>query len=161
MIAAASENDVIGNNNELVWNLPNDTAFFKKTTLHHTIIMGRKTFDSIHKPLPKRRNLVVTRQKDLIIPGAEVFSNLKDAIMACNPEEENFIVGGGELYKEGLAYADRIYLTRVHVQTHGDAFFPKLDLGIWKEVHRDERKADEHNSLDYTFLIYEKVALAV
>lgn len=161
MIAAASENNVIGNNNTLVWNLPTDTAYFKKTTLHHTIIMGRKTFESIYKPLPKRRNLVISRNKDLVIPGAEVFPNLQEAISACDPHQENFIVGGGELYKEGLVFADRIYLTRVHTQVEGDSFFPELDDRLWNLVHRDERKADDRNSLDYTFLVYEKVKTAV
>jgi dihydrofolate reductase len=157
MIAAASENDVIGKDNALVWNLPTDTAYFKKTTLHHTIIMGRKTFDSMGKPLPKRRNLIVTRNKDFKAPGAEVFLSLPEAIRACDPAAENFIIGGGELYREGLEFADRIYLTRVHTHVSGDSHFPRLDPILWKEMSRDERKADPENSLDFTFLVFERV----
>jgi len=156
MIAAESENHVIGMDNKLVWNIPADTAFFKATTLHHTIIMGRKTFDSIVKPLPKRRNLVVSRDPDLKIPGAEVFSNLPDALKVCEMEEECFIVGGSTLYKEGLNYAHRIYLTKIHTQVEGDSYFPVLDSKIWKLVKQEDHKADEKNPLDYSFMIFER-----
>jgi len=157
MIAAESENHVIGKDNQLIWRIPTDTAYFKKTTLGHAIIMGRKTFDSIQKALPKRRNLVVSRDPMLKIPGAEVFTSLELAIAACDPQEESFIVGGGELYREGLKFADRIYLTKVHTFIEGDSYFPELPKGEWKLLSNIPHKANDQDEFDFSFLIYERL----
>ncbi len=158
MIAAISENYVIGKDNELVWNMPEDTAFFKRTTLNHTIIMGRKTFDSIGKPLPKRKNMIISRDKNLLIDKAEVYPSLEEALLECDPDQENFIVGGETLYRKALPLAERIYLTIIHTHLEGDRYFPELSPLDWKIMNRDERKADDANPYDFTFLTYDRIA---
>lgn len=156
LLAAASENNVLGKDNALVWHQAGDTAFFKKKTLEHTVIMGRKTFDSMGKPLPKRRNIIITRNAELEISGAEVFTDLSKAIAGCTAEEEVFLIGGAELYLLALPLADKIYLTRVHATVDGDAFFPEIDLKTWKLVHSEDQIADIRNDFDCTYLTYER-----
>ncbi len=156
ILAAASENNILGKDNQLVWTLKDDTAFFKNKTLGHTVIMGRKTFDSMGKPLPKRRNIIVSRNTTLEIPQAEVIHSLNDAIGLCRQEEEVFLIGGAELYKLGMSLADRIYLTRVHANIEGDAYFPELDPNIWKQVHTESFPSDSRNDHPFSFLTYER-----
>jgi dihydrofolate reductase len=154
-IAAMSENHVIGKDNQLLWHLPNDLRHFKNTTSGHTVIMGRKTFDSVGKPLPKRRNIVITR-KPVTIEGCEVVGSVEAALALCKDEQEVFIVGGGEIYKLSLNLTDRIYLTVIHKAFEGDSFFPELDKKEWKEVSREDHQPDDKNSLPYSFLVLER-----
>lgn len=156
IIVAESENHVIGKDNQLVWHLPADTSYFKKTTLNHTVIMGRKTFDSMGKPLPNRRNLVISRNSKLSIPNVEVFNSLEEALKVCPPNEESFIIGGGELYKEGILIADRIYLTKVNANLVGDSYFPEIPKDQWVIIHEEPRMADDKNPYNFTFLIYQR-----
>src|ERR1700761_4632805 len=125
IIVAISENYAIGKNNKLLWHMPSDLRHFKNITTGHTVIMGRKTYDSVGKPLPNRRNIIITRQ-DITIEGCEVVSSLDAAIALCKGEDEVFIVGGAEIYRQSMHVTDRIYLTIVHKQFDGDSFFPEI-----------------------------------
>ncbi|HEX7365571.1 MAG TPA: dihydrofolate reductase [Pelobium sp.] len=156
IIVATDLENGIGKDNELLWHLPNDLKFFKKVTSGHTIIMGRKTFDSIGKPLPNRRNIVVSRRPDLQIEGAEVFSNLGNAINACKNETEYFVIGGGEIYRQALPFASQIYLTKVNFSFNADTFFPEITALEWKIDWRQEHQKDEKHAFDYSFLILKK-----
>ncbi|MNK03621.1 Dihydrofolate reductase [compost metagenome] len=151
VVVAIAENNAIGKDNQLLWRLPADLKHFKEITSGHTIIMGRKTFDSIGKPLPNRRNIVVTRKAGLQIPGAEVTSNIEDAIALCTTEEEVFIVGGAEIYKATMPITDRIYLTRVHQSYEADTFFPEIDFNVWEETSVEKHLPDGKNPVAYTF----------
>lgn len=151
IVVAIAENNAIGKNNQLLWHLPTDLKHFKQITSGHTIIMGRKTFDSIGKPLPNRRNIVITRSADMEIPGTEVVNSVDQALALCATEEEVFIVGGAEIYKIAMDKTDKIYLTRVHARYEADAYFPEIDQNKWKEVDVDPHQPDEKNSLAYTF----------
>jgi dihydrofolate reductase len=150
-VVAIAENNAIGKDNGLLWHLPTDLKHFKQITNGHTIIMGRKTFDSMGKPLPNRRNIVITRNADLKIEGAEVTTSVDDALALCKTEEEVFIIGGAEIYKEALDKTDRIYLTTVHQRFEGDAYFPELDRSKWVETAREEHQPDEKNNIAFTF----------
>jgi len=156
LFAAASENNVLGKDNTLIWHLADDFAYFKKKTLEHTVVMGRKTYDSMGKPLPKRRNIVITRSKTLEIPGVEVKNSIEMALATCQAEHEVFLIGGAELYRLALPVAERIYLTRVHATLEGDAFFPELDASVWKLVHSEDHIADLRNDYAFTFETYER-----
>lgn len=151
IVVAIAENNAIGKNNELLWHLPADLKHFKQVTSGHTIIMGRKTFDSIGKPLPNRRNIVITRTAELEIPGAEVVHTMDQALALCGAEEEVFIVGGAEIYKLAMDKTDKIYLTRVHAEFEADVYFPEIDTNKWEEVDIELHQPDEKNSLAYTF----------
>ena len=159
MIAAASENHVIGKDNDMVWRMPSDLKYFMDTTTGHHIIMGRKNFESIGKrPLKNRTNVVITRSEHYEAPGSVVVGSLEEALVLArnNGDDEAMIIGGGEIYKLGLPFADRIYLTRIHESFEGDVYFPEFDMDEWREVSKQENKADEKNPYDYTFLIYER-----
>ncbi|MBB5436853.1 dihydrofolate reductase [Pedobacter sp. AK017] len=151
IVVAIAENNAIGKNNELLWHLPTDLKHFKQLTSGHTIIMGRKTFDSIGKPLPNRRNIVITRSNSLEIPGAEVVNNIDQALALCTAEKEVFIVGGAEIYRQAMDKTDKIYLTTVHAGFEGDAYFPEIDQKKWEEVDNEPHQPDEKNNLAYTF----------
>ncbi len=162
IIVAASKNNVIGKDNNLIWHLPKDMKFFKDTTIGHHVIMGRKNFESIpHKysPLPNRKNIVVTQQKKYLAKGCIVVNSIEEGLKISkkNGEDEAFIIGGGEIYKLALQLnlVDKIYLTRIHHTFDGDTFFPKLDKK-WKETERIDHQADEKNGYDYSFIIFEK-----
>lgn len=156
IIVAISENSAIGKNNQLLWHLPADLKHFKKITTGHPILMGRKTYDSIGKPLPNRRNIVISRQQDLKITGVEIVNSIDEAISHCHNEEEVFIIGGAEIYKSALALTNRIYLTTVHQHYEADAFFPILTKSEWKEINQEYHAADEKNSVAYTFSTLER-----
>lgn len=159
LIVAADQNNVIGHHGALPWKLPADMQFFRETTKGHPVIMGRKTYASIGRALPGRQNVVVTRQEDFDAPGCKVVNSLLDAIgvaSMADGSEEIFIIGGGELYREVLPNADRVYLTRVHASVQGDTTFPELDSAEWKEVSRTEYPADSENPQAMTFLTYDK-----
>ena len=155
IIAAASENNALGKDNDLVWHLPNDFKRFKALTTGHQIIMGRKTFESFPKPLPNRTHIIITRQKDYSVPeGCIVVSSLEKAIAACPENATNFIIGGGEIYKQALPFADCIELTRVHAVVDADTFFPAIDESEWQLTHDEFHPADEKHEFAFTFLTY-------
>ncbi len=157
MVAKAS-NNVIGKNNNLVWHLPADLKFFKATTKGHTLIMGRKTFESLANPLPQRDSWIVTRNKDYRCEGATVFHSLESALAAGKKKglETVFILGGGEIYRQSMELADKMIITEVHHNFDGDTYFPEIAKEIWQEVSREEHKADEKNKYDYAFVRYER-----
>lgn len=155
IIVATAENDAIGNNNQLIWHLSDDLKHFKTLTSGHHIIMGRKTFESFPKPLPNRTHVVITKQLDYQVPeGVILVHSLEDAIVAAKKDNQPFIIGGGEIYKQALPIADRIELTRVHESYKADTFFPKIDTSIWKETAHSFHKKDTQNSFDYSFITY-------
>jgi|SRR6185312_7522701 len=154
-VVATSENHVIGKDNKLLWYLPNDLKHFKEITAGHTVIMGRKTYESVGKPLPRRRNIIITRQQ-ITIEGCEVVNSIEAALALCEGEPEVFIVGGAEIYRQSLHLTDRIYLTIVHKNFEGDSFFPELNKNEWKEVSHEDHQPDEKNSLPYSFIMLER-----
>lgn len=151
IIVAIGENHAIGKNNQLLWHMPNDLKHFKEITSGRTIIMGRKTFDSVGKPLPRRRNIVVTRQ-DIAIPGCEVVKSIDEGLALCAEDEEVFIGGGAEIYKQAMEKTNRIYLTIIHRDFEADTFFPEIDYLMWDEVSREYYEPDEKNPLPYSFI---------
>ncbi|HEY4326288.1 MAG TPA: dihydrofolate reductase [Mucilaginibacter sp.] len=155
IVVAISENHVIGKDNKLLWYLPNDLKHFKDITTGHTIIMGRKTYESVGKPLPKRRNIIITRQP-ITIEGCEVVNSIEAALALYANENEVFIVGGAEIYKQAISLTNRIYLTIVHKQFDGDSFFPELDKNEWKEVSHEDHEPDDKNKLPYSFITLER-----
>ena len=138
IIAAVSRNGVIGAGGKLPWHLPADFKRFKELTMGHPILMGRKTFESIGKPLPGRTNIVITRQKDFACCGALTTGSLEEALRICEKEAEVFVIGGAEIYKEALPLADRIYLTRIEQGFEGDTFLPEINPAVWKETSRQD-----------------------
>jgi dihydrofolate reductase len=157
LVVAAARNNVIGKGNTLPWSLPNDLKHFREVTAGHTVIMGRKTFESIGRPLPKRRNIVITRQEDYKPEGVEVVGSLDAAIASMPADEEAFVIGGGEIFKQALPIADRVYLTRVEADVEGDAFFSPLESDKWRETSRQEGVVDEKNALPHVFLIFNRI----
>lgn len=155
-VVAIASNYAIGKNNQLLWHLPNDLKHFKNITAGGTVIMGRKTFDSVGKPLPKRRNIVITRQ-DIEIEGCEVVKSIDEAIALCKTEDEVFIVGGAEIYRQAMHLTNRIYLTIVHQSFDADTFFPEIDYKDWKETEREDHEADEKHQFSYSFITLERV----
>jgi dihydrofolate reductase len=162
-IVAADENNAIGKDNLLPWHLPNDLKFFKKTTLGKPVLMGRKTYESLGKPLPGRLNIVITAQKNVQLPeGVLVFDSIEEGIERMEKEnaEESFIIGGGTIFEQTMNRIDRIYLTRVHtVIAHATAFFPTVDHTHWKMVKEEPHEADEKHAFAYTFQQYERIPL--
>jgi dihydrofolate reductase len=149
LVAALSENHAIGKDNQLLWHLPEDLKRFRAMTLGHTVVMGRKTFESIGKPLPKRKNVVLSRNTNWLHPEVLVYNDLEKAIAAC-AEETLMILGGAEIYSQSMPLADRLELTHVHSHFKGDAFFPAIDNNIWEAEH-GERKTDAASGISYTF----------
>ncbi|PKQ63714.1 hypothetical protein BZG01_15475 [Labilibaculum manganireducens] len=154
IIVAVSRNQVIGKDNQLIWKLSADLKRFKALTTGHTIIMGRKTFESIGKPLPNRTSVIITGQADYVAEGCVVVNSLEEALEKFSDQEEVFIIGGGTIYKEALAKANKIYYTKVHKDFEGDTFFPVLDLKEWKSVNREDCLPDEKNEVPYSFIDY-------
>ena len=156
MVVAIGENNAIGKNNELLWYLPKDLRHFKTITSGHTVIMGRKTYESVGKPLPKRRNIIITRNTELTIDGAEVVHTIEDALELCKSDEEVFIIGGAEIYKMAMKHTDKIFLTVVHESFEADAFFPEIDRNLWVETAAEKHLPDEKNNLSFTFSTLER-----
>lgn len=154
IIVAIAKNNAIGLNNQLLYRLPNDLKRFKQLTTGHTIIMGRKTFESLPKgALPNRRNIVLSRQEGLHYENAECYRSIEEALMQCDYTEDVYIIGGGELYRQTIGLAKRIHLTVVDdMPTEADAFFPELKAEEWHEVLREEHPADEKHAQAYTFI---------
>jgi dihydrofolate reductase len=149
IIVATSENNVIGRGNDIPWYIPEDLEHFKKLTTGNTVIMGRKTYESLpkeYRPLPNRVNIVITRDKNYQAKGCLVVNNLEDALRKADNNREIFIIGGGQIYREGLKFADRIYLTKIHKNISGDTYFPKLNK-FWKLVDEEEKSG-------FSFLTY-------
>ncbi len=150
LIYAQSENGVIGQNNQLPWHLPADLQHFKKITTGHTIVMGRKTYESIGRPLPNRRSVVVSRH-GFQDQGVDVCPSFETAVELCAGEKEVFVIGGAELFATALAHADCVYRTIVHTNVDGDVTLPELDEAIWTLVESTRVRADEKNAFDLTF----------
>ncbi len=155
IISAMARNRTIGINNTLPWRLPEDLKYFKALTLGHHIIMGRKTYESIGKPLPGRTTVIVTRGDYPAPDGVKIAHSLPQAIEVCGADEEIFFVGGAELYAQALSLADRLYLTEIQADVEGDAWFPLFDKRQWREVGRDARN-DEASGTSYDFVIYDR-----
>ena len=158
-IVAASRNRVIGKDNDIPWHMPNDLKYFKRTTMGHHIIMGRKNFQSFNFPLPKRTNIVVTRNPYFIVSSCIVAHSIEEALLIAkeNGEEEAFIIGGGEIYKQSMHLIDRLYFTDIDTIIEGDVFFPEIDLDVFKLISEEQHKADEKNKYDYNFQVYERI----
>ena len=154
MIAAAAENNALGKDNKIVWHLPNDYKRFRQLTSGHYIIMGRRTFESLQKPLPDRTHIIITRQKDYQAPGCIVVDSIEKALSACPQDQDSFIIGGGEIYTIGLPYADKIELTRVHASFEADAFFPEIIDTEWKLEASEFNEKDEKHNYEYTYLTF-------
>jgi len=159
-IAAVSENNAIGRKNGLPWRLASDLKYFKKTTLGKPVIMGRKTLESLEKPLPGRPNILLSGNKDLKVPeGVLLYSDITAALEKLQNEgtEEAFIIGGGQIFEAAMPLADRLYITRVHTHIDdADTFFPEIDHTHWKMVWEENHKADEKNQFDYSFQKFER-----
>ena len=158
LIVATSLNNAIGKGNAMLWHLPEDFKFFKNTTWGMPIIMGRKTFESIGKPLPGRTNIVVTNNKDWKVDGTKTAINLDEAIQIAKQTnaKEFFITGGGEIYKQSMPLANKIYLTVVNIEIYGDTFFPEIDKSIWQKTFEKNVAADEKNKYDMSFQTWER-----
>jgi len=156
LIAAAAENNALGINNDLLWHLPDDFKRFKKITTGHSIIMGRKTFESFPKPLPNRKHIIITRDKNYTTNYQDclVVHSLKEALVLTKEEAIVYIIGGGEIYALGLPIATKIELTRVHESFEADAFFPEIDLKRWKIIQEEYHPKDEKHTYDFTYLSY-------
>lgn len=158
MIAAAAENNALGKDNDLLWHLPDDFKRFKKLTIGHKIIMGRKTFESFPKPLPKRTHIIITRDTNYSVPYEDciIVHSIEDAIQLVFGEDA-FIIGGGEIYKQGAAFADIIELTRVHTSIEADTFFPEIELANWELTAKEHHPKDEKHLHAFTYLTYSRV----
>ena len=157
IIVAAGENDAIGKDNKLIWHLSDDLKRFKALTSGHNIIMGRKTFESFPKPLPNRTHVVISRQKDYQAPeGVIIVNSLENAINATRQDNQSFVIGGGEIYKQAILLANKIEMTRVHESFDADTFFPKIDSTIWKEVSNTFHNKDENHEHSFSFITYER-----
>lgn len=151
MIAAVAENNALGKNNDLLWHLPGDFKRFKEITSGHHIIMGRKTFESFPKPLPNRTHVVISRQKDFLPEGCIVAENLEKAIAVCPKNEDLFIIGGGQIYKQSIHLADKLDITRVHHSFEADVYFPEINPEVWELTSEIFNPKDEKHLFDYTF----------
>lgn len=156
LIAALAENRVIGRNNTLPWRLPADLKRFRRLTTDHPIILGRKNYESIGRPLPNRTNIVVTRDRNYRAPGCTVVDSLEAAFAAAGSVTEIFVIGGAELYTQTLARADRLYLTYVHAPIAGDTLFPEFALDDWIEIERERHEADAEHAYAYSFVTYDR-----
>ena len=157
IIVAMDEQRVIGKNNDLPWRLSADLQYFRRITMDKPIIMGRHTHESIGRPLPGRRNIVVTRQADYVADGCEVVHSLDEALALCVQAFEVMIMGGASLYRQTLPLADRMYITRVHASVDGDTWFPDWHKPDWVLQSREDHGADDNNAYDYSFMSYERI----
>jgi dihydrofolate reductase len=156
LVAAAGNNNVIGSNNKLPWRMPADMKFFMNLTMHHPVIMGRKTYESFGRPLKERKNIIISRDKNLSIAGCEVVHSLDEALRLVKGENEVFIIGGAEIYRQSMAIANKIYLTRIYHDFEGDSYFPAINDKEWQQTSYLEQKSDEKNPYPFAFLEYVK-----
>ena len=158
LIVAKASNNVIGAKNDLIWHLPNDLKHFKNLTSGHPIIMGRKTFESLGRPLPNRTNIVVTRDKDWQAENIQKEFSLEKAIESAKKiNEDIYIIGGGNIYKQAMEFADVLYITEVHHEFEGDTYFPEIDEEIWEEVARENFMKDEKHPYAYSYVTYKRI----
>ena len=157
-IVAVAQNNVIGINNGIPWYLPADLKYFKKTTLNHHIIMGRKSYESIGRPLPKRTNVIVTRDPFYIASNCLVVHSVEEGLKLAldNNDDEAFIIGGGEIYRQSMPFVDRLYLTEVDLEVEGAVYFPEIDFSEWDLVFEEAHKPDEKNEMAYVFKVLER-----
>jgi dihydrofolate reductase len=156
-VVAASDNDVIGRDNALPWHLPADLAYFKRVTMGKPMLMGRKTFESIGRPLPGRRNLVLSR-RGFSAPGVETVATVEEACERVAGAPELMVIGGAEVFRLAMPYLDHLHLTRVHTRVEGDVFLPPLVTGQWREVRREDHAADDRNAIAMSFIEMERVS---
>lgn len=158
LVVAASTNNAIGKDNQLLWHLPNDLKFFKNTTWGMVVVMGRKTFEAVNKPLPGRINIVITRQADWTAEGVVTAADLNDALKKAAETncKEIFVIGGGEIYKQSMAICNKIYITRVHATLDGDTFFPVIDESNWTLASNEDFEADAKHAYGYSFQVWVK-----
>ncbi len=158
IVVAKASNNVIGAKNDLIWHLPNDLKHFKSLTSGHPIIMGRKTFESLGRPLPNRTNIVVTRDQNWNAEDIEITSSLVKAIETAKKiDEDVYIIGGGNIYKQAMEFTDVLYITEVHHEFDGDTYFPEIDSEEWEEVEREDFKKDEKHPYAYSFVTYRRI----
>jgi dihydrofolate reductase len=157
LIVAMAKNRVIGANGAIPWHLPDELRLFKRLTMGHHMIMGRRTWESIGKPLPGRTSVVVTRQPGFQAPGAVIARSLDEAIAASAGDDEIFVIGGSEIFAQALAYADRIYLTTLDAAPEGDTYMPEFEPGEWRMVSSLSHRRDERHAYEYRHEVYERV----
>lgn len=159
LIAAMSRERAIGANNQMLWHLPKELAHFRRTTLNKTVLMGRKTFESIgSKPLPKRRNVILTRQTDLVIEGCELVHSVEEAVQKYGQDEELMVTGGAEIYQLFMPIADRVYITKVDVNiANADAYFPEVNENEFQLISSEYVDIDENNKYSFTICVYDRV----
>ncbi len=155
IIVAVAQNHAIGKENQLLWHISEDLKYFKQITSGHTVVMGRKTFESIGKPLPNRRNIIISRSMEPR-EGVEVAASLDAAVALCKNEDEVFVIGGGTIYREVLPLANRLYYTEVHADYDADTFFPAIDKNRWKEISRQDFSHGDKFPTPFSFVVYEK-----
>jgi len=155
---AVAKNNIIGKDNEIPWYLPADLRYFKKTTLGHAVIMGRNCYMSIGRPLPKRTNIIVTRDPFFISSSCPIARSIPEALFMAHSdgESEVFIIGGGQIYQQSIDLWDKLYLTEVDLEVDGDVFFPEIDMTAWKLISSEYHDKDEKNEFNYTFKVFEK-----
>lgn len=169
LIAAVAKNGVIGGGNTLLWDMPADMKHFRDITRGHTVLMGGKTFESIGRPLPNRRNIVITRDTTFLYEGVEVVHSIEEALQIASLEqgkefEENqdevevFIIGGGEIYKQSIEKSNKLYITEIHKEFEGTTVFPTIDTSLWSETKREDFEPDENNPIAYSFVEYKKTS---
>lgn len=156
LIVAMAKNRVIGADNKIPWHLPNELKLFKSLTMGHHIIMGRRTYESIGRLLPGRTTVIVTRQRDYTVPGAVIAHSIEEAIESCRGDDECFVIGGADLFRETLPVADRLYLTVVDAEPEGDTFMPAMDMSLWRETRSESFAPDEKHAHAYRFVIYDR-----
>ena len=156
IIVAVAKNGVIGDKNSLLWHIREDMVYFRTVTSDHPVVMGRKTYDSIGRPLPKRTNVVITRDTNLTIEGCTVVHSLEQAVSLFSAEEEVFIIGGAQIYAQALPIADRIYLTKVEKEYQGDTSFPEIDPNMWVESARTDYPRGEEFEYPFSFITLDK-----
>lgn len=158
IIAAIGKNGELGKDNDLIWHLPNDLKRFKKITLGHHVIMGRKTFESLGKPLPNRTTIIITRNPNYKVDNCIIVNSLEAALKASAADPYPYILGGAEIYYQAIKIADSLDLTLVDANFEADAFFPQIDASLWEETSREDFKADENHQYNYSFVTYKKVS---
>ncbi|MCX8129960.1 MAG: dihydrofolate reductase [Clostridia bacterium] len=156
LILAMDKNRTIGLENKLPWRLPADLAYFKKVTMGHAVIMGRKTFESIGKPLPGRRNIIISRNNSYTAEGCTVYNSVEEVVDSVG-DEDVFVIGGANIYNEFINYAQRLYITLIEETFIGDAFFPEIDSAGWKLISKEKGIKDEKNPYDYCFMLYDRL----
>ena len=157
LIVAVAKNGVIGTGGTMPWHITEDFAHFKAVTLGHSVVMGRKTYESIGRPLPRRRNIVITRNAELSIEGCEMATSLEAALALCEGEEEVFVIGGGEIYRQAMPLADKLYITHVGIEVEGDTCFPNIDPTVWREVCREDFERGKDFEHPFSFVDYERL----